>query len=471
MKKALRWILVIGLLGGVAAGIWWYLSRQQAEASEVDVIRTGETSRGTLEISVAASGSATLERRVDLTFERPGTVREVGIEVGDRVDAGETLAKLDDDALVDAVRQAELDLDQAKLNLETALEPTDEDDIALAQLAIREASQAMKVAKLNEQYAMARAAVDQARAQELAKDAEQAYEDYIDILDDFGLPEAYAAPVTAYYLEAEGNLGITQLRSDYAIQQAQSQWQSAYQRYQQAERDLEQLKEGPDERQIERLSLQVDLAEIALAQAQADQDAIRLDAPFAGIVAAVNLQENTAAPTALPAVTLLDDAGTYVDLSIDEIDIGKIDPGQIVLLTFDAYPGVEVEGVVERIDTLADTTTGIVAYPVRVRVTDPKGARIREGMTVSAKVRIGEKEDVVLIPNWAIRTDQTTEAVFTYCYCIEDGEPKRVAIEIGDRNDNYTEVVSGIEPGTTIALVAESPDLLQFQGPPSQGFD
>lgn len=472
MKKAIRWFLVVGLLGAAAAGAWWFWRQQQAAASaDVEVLRTGETVRDTLEISVAASGAVALERRVDLSFQRPGTVRTVNVGVGDRVEAGEELARLDDDPLVDALQQAELDLAQAELNLAMTLEPADEDDITLANLAIREATQAMEVAKLSEQYAEVRAAVDQTRARELEADIRDAYETYLDILDDFGLPEAYAAPITARYMEAEGNVGITQLRSDYALQQAQSQWQSAYQRYQQAQRDLERLQEGPEQDQIRRLELQIELAEIALAQARADLNSVSLTAPFTGIVSAVNLQANTAAPVARPAVTLLDDTNTYVNLSIDEIDIGAIEADQAVSLSLDAYPDVDIAGVVDRIDPLPETSSGIIAYPVRVRIVEANGAQIREGMTASAQVRVGEKEDVILIPNWAIRTDQSTAEVFTYCYCVDEGTPRRVEIQTGLRNDTWTEVVSGLEAGVTIALVTEPQNLLQFRGPPSGGLD
>jgi RND family efflux transporter MFP subunit len=472
MKKAIRWLLAIGLLGAIGGGIWWFIQQRQANTTDdIEVLRTAEAIRDTLEITVATSGSVTLERRVNLNFDRPGTVRQVDVQVGDRVAVGQELAKLDDRGLQDAVRSAEFDLAQAKLNLDIALEPPDEDDIALAKLSISEAAQAMEVAKLSESYAEVRASVDQARARDIEADLKEAYEDYLDILDDFGLPPSYAAGITAQYMEAQGNVGITRLRSDYTRQQAESQWQSAYQRYQQGQQDLEALQEGADADTIRRLELQIDQTEIALEQARADLRSAELIAPIAGIVATVNLQADTATPTTRPAIVLLDDTNTYVNLSIDEIDIGAIEIGQAVSLDLDAYPGVDIVGRVEQIDPLPEITTGITAYPVRVRITDAQGAEIREGMTASARVIVGEKTDVVLVPNWAVRTDQTSAEVFTYCYCIEDGAPKRTPVEIGSRNETWTEVISGLEPGMTIALVTEGQNLLDFQGPPSRGLE
>ena len=255
------------------------------------------------------------------------------------------LASLDDEGLVDAVAQAELDLAQAELNLQQTTKPADEDDLAFAQRAIQEAVQAMRVAETSRELAEVRASIDQTRAAELEKDLREAYENYTEILEQYQQPQAYAAGITAAYMEAQGNVGITALRSETAIEQANSQWLAANQRYEKAKRDVARLEEGADGTQVRQLELQVERSEVSLAQARADLASAHLVAPFDGVASVVNLQEGLPAPgMALPAVTLLDDSALYVDLSIDEIDIGLIDVGQTVLLTLDAYPDVEIGG-------------------------------------------------------------------------------------------------------------------------------
>ena len=470
MRKAITWIIVVAVLAGVAGGgLWLWNRQQQASAQVVEVLRTGEVVQDDLEITVPSSGNVVVERRVDLAFETSGIVRTVNIEVGDRVRTGDLLSELDDDTLIDAVRQAELGLAQAQLNLQQAQEPADEADIHLAELAIREAVQAMEVADTSAALAQVRAAIDQTRAQEYEKDAREAYEKYTDILDDYGLPAAYAAGITAMYMEAEGNVGITQLRSEVAIQQAQSQWLSANQRYAKATRDLELLQQGADESQIESLELQVEQAELSLEQARADLASAQLVAPFDGIIAAVNLQPGSAPPSPgrmgeQPAVTLLDDATVYVDLTIDEIDIGVIFEGQSVKLTLDAYPDVTLSGVIERLSAFSKISGGVVAYTVRARLSETDGVAIRDGMTAGAVITTAVLENVVLIPNWAIRTDQTSDEIFTYCYCLDSGEPLRKPIELGARGETWTQVLSGIDPGSTVALVSESVNLFELRG-------
>jgi hypothetical protein len=73
------------------------------------------------------------------------------------------------------------------------------------------------------------------------------------------------------------------------------------------------------------------------------------------------------------------------------------------------------------------------------------------------------------VPNWAVRTDQASSETYTYCYCVEGSEITRKPVETGARNETYTQVVSGLEEGETIALVSEERDLFEFQGPPSTG--
>ncbi len=470
MKRAAIGIVLFALLGGVVVGLLRLRTDAVAGAvPEQDIIRTAQATRGSLEISVASSGNVAFNRTLDLSLNTAGTVQEVKIVVGERVRAGQVLLQLDNEALVDAIRQAELDLAQVELTLETLRAPTDEQRLAQARLTMQEAAQAMTVARASEALAEARAGLDQARAQRFADDAEQAYERYLDTLDSFGVPQAFAAGITATYMEAQGNVGITQLRSEYAIQQAQSQWSAAYQRYEQARNTLAALEEGAVADQIRSAELQRELAQLGLEQAQADLATAVLTAPLDGVVKAVNAQSGTAAPTGVPVVTLLDDSALYVDLAVDEIDIGGVQEGQSVRVVLDAYPGRTLRGRVDQVGLLPQSVGGVITYQVRVELTELAEADVREGMTATATITTGRLEDVILIPNWAVRTDQTTDQVFTYCYCLDNGDLEPITIEIGARSENWTEVRSGIDDGMVVALVAETRNLLELQGPPSRG--
>ncbi len=468
MKKVITWIILLAVIaGGVWGVLWWREQRAQSQSASGDVLRTGQVTRGELVLSVPASGNVAVNRKVNLSFKLPGNVTSVSVAVGDQVKAGQELARLDTANLERAVRQAEIALEQARLNLETLQKPAGEEDIRLAELSIQNAAQALEVARLSKEAAEAQASLSIRTAQDAADKMKDAYEGAVDRLDQMGLPLSYAAGVTAAYMEAEGNVGITQVKAEYQLQQIRSQWLSAYQSYRQAQQNLAKLQTGPDADRIRQAELQIEQAQLSLEQAKDNLANASLSAPFDGVVAAVNVQAGAAAPTGLPAVTLLDTAELYIEVNVDEIDIGKIAVGQAVSVTLDAHPQATLHGTVERIAATPTNVGGVIAYKLRVKLADTGGLLVLEGMTVSVLIQTGTISDVLLVPNWAVRTDQASSE--TYVYLMVDGVPVRTPITTGEHSDTHTVVTAGLTEGATVALVTETRNLLQMQGPPSTG--
>ena len=100
-------------------------------------------------------------------------------------------------------------------------------------------------------------------------------------------------------------------------------------------------------------------------------DEARLSAPFAGLIATVNVQEGVQAALGAAAFTLVDDSQFYVDVTVDEIDIGKIGLGQAANVTLDAYPNSVISGTVESIAPGALNVGGIISYRLRVKLSSP----------------------------------------------------------------------------------------------------
>lgn len=465
MKKTLTWIIILAVVAGAVFGFLRFRTmRMEAQNPAQEVIRTAQIGRGDLTINVPASGNIAANERTDLSFDIPGTIASIAVDVSDRVAAGQQLARLDTEDLERAVQQAQFALDQAAISLALLNETTGEEDIELADLAIQSASQSLEVARLSKNAAEVQGSQSIRMARDAADKTEEAYENYLDFLDKYGLPTAYAASINAAYMEAEGNAGITQVKAEYQIQQAQSQWMAAYQALQQAKLSRERLQDGPDDDQIRQVELQIEQARINLEQAQERLRDVTITAPFDGIVAAVHVQESQYATSGRTAITLVDDAAFFVDVTVDEIDIGKVAEGQDVQIAVDAYPDTALSGVVERIAAVPSNAGGIIAYAVRIQVVDTAGTDVRDGMTASVFIHTGTIGDVLLIPNWAIRTDQQTNE--TYVYRMHDDVPVRTVVTLGARSDTETVVTSGLEAGATVALVAEETNLFEFGGPP-----
>ena len=114
---------------------------------------------------------------------------------------------------------------------------------------------------------------------------------------------------------AEEQEYLAKINAELTIEQGKAQWLSAYSNYQQAVENLNKLQEEPDANQIRQAELQIEQAQLSLEQAQGNLADTVLEAPIAGLVVAVNIQEGgqapregTQTPGSLPAFTIVDDA-------------------------------------------------------------------------------------------------------------------------------------------------------------------
>ncbi|MBN2007469.1 MAG: HlyD family secretion protein [Anaerolineae bacterium] len=452
MKKILVWVLVLAVLaGGAYVGWRWWTQQAQPEAPEV--VRTGTVIRGALEITVSSSGNVAVGERRDLYFERTGMVSEVLVAENARVKQGQVLARLETTDLEHAVRNAELALEQARLSREMLSKPVEEADLELARLAVQSAAQALETARIGKITAKSDADAVRVQAQ---RARENRFKDY-----QLGDP-AKADKEYELYENAVEQERIAGINADLIVKQSEDQWQAAYYRYQQAKATLTRLEEGPDETQIRQAELRIEQAELALTQAQRNLDDAVLSAPFSGVIATVEAQAGILAPTGRPAFTLVDDAAFYVNTTVDEIDIGKVVLGQPVDVILDAYPDAALTGKVDRIAPAATNVAGVVSYVLRVQLDPTDAAKVRDGMTASITIRAARLENLLLVPNWAVRTDRADGS--TYGYRMVAGAPQRVTITTGRRNETYTEVLSGLEEGDDVALVAEARTLFEDVG-------
>jgi len=466
MKKVLTWIIILAVIGGGIAAYLWWRGEQAAAQQSSNILRTGQVTRGDLSITVVASGNVAVNNKLDLRFDSTGIVDHIYVQVNQRVRAGEAMAQLDTTDLERAAQQATIALEQATLNRSILTKPIAAEDVELARLNVQSAAQALEVARIGKQTAQVDANAMIVQAQ---RARENAYSEYSNQQNEDARLKFQNAEEQEYI--ARKNAVVTE-------EQAQAQWLAAYSRYQQAVESLRKLEEGPDEQQIHQAELQIEQAQLNLEQAQARLGEARLLAPFAGLIAAVNVQEGVAASPGVTAFTLVDDSQFYVDVTVDEIDIGKVNIGQTADVTLDAYPDSIIAGVVESIAPGAVNVGGIISYRLRVRLSptsvppdggDERGGMIRDGMTASIVIHTDLIEDVLLVPNWAIRSDQSTGETILYCYFLRaDGIPERRTITRGRYNETSTEILSGLQAGDTVALVTEERsllDLIPFGGP------
>jgi HlyD family secretion protein len=117
---------------------------------------------------------------------------------------------------------------------------------------------------------------------------------------------------------------------------------------------------------------------------------------------------------------------------------------------------------VQEIEMSASVSSGTVSYPVKVVLTD-KDAKVLPGMTVAVSIEVSRLEDVLLVPNRAVRSIDGTRIV----YVLKDGNLTQVDITLGSSNDTISEVAEGdLREGDLVVL---NPPSMLFTGAQSGG--
>ena len=157
--------------------------------------------------------------------------------------------------------------------------------------------------------------------------------------------------------------------------------------------------------------LEVSQAQIGQAQAALNQSAVDLNntvirSPVDGIVISRNVDVGQTVAASLSAPTLFSIANDLskmeVHTSVDEADVGNIRESQEVSFTVDAFPARRFRGKVFQVRNAPTTIQNVVTYDAVVRI-DNKELLLKPGMTANVQFLVSAKEDVLTLPNMALR--------------------------------------------------------------------
>jgi HlyD family secretion protein len=192
-------------------------------------------------------------------------------------------------------------------------------------------------------------------------------------------------------------------------------------------------------------------AEASLEYATTQTGYARIHAPIAGVVASVSTQEGetVAASFATPTfVTLLDLSRLEVWAYVDETDIGRVRTGQRVHFTVDTYGDHEFRGQVSAVYPQAQIRDNVVNYVTVVKFRPPSDRTLRPEMTAAVRIALETRRQVLTLPLRAVRREAGRAFVWQ-----PRGETfERRWIATGSRDDNYWEIVDGLEEGDEVTI-------------------
>lgn len=449
-----RWIwipiIAVVLLGG-------YFAIQQSTQSKREAIlenlQTVEVKRSSLTAIVGATGVVRADQYAVLSFKTSGIVDKVNAQTGDDVVKDEELASLLETSLPAQVILAQADLVAAQKAM---------DDLVNSQLMAAQAQQALAQARDVLDNAEYRWRVQQEgyRASEetiAAKEAnlvlaqnevDKAQHEYSKYSgrpeDDPSRAQARSNLADArkkrdsiqrslnWYRGSPTDIDQAILDADVAIAQA---------RLDDAESEYERWKDGPPADEIA-------AAQARITAAQANIELGRISVPFSGTITSAEIKPGDQASLGTVAFTLSDLSPLLVDVDVSEVDINRIELGQSVEMTFDAVLDRIYGGKVVEVGMEGKPMQGVVNYEITVEMIVPDKA-IKPGLTAAVNIIVNELEDVLLVPNRAVRLRDGVRVV----YVISAGIMEPVPVVLGASAETYSEVIDGeLKEGDQIVL-------------------
>lgn len=438
MSKKTIWTVAVVIVIAALGLLGYQQVAAKKEAAEVPTTETAVVQRGELSVTVEAAGSLIPPTETTLSFPVAGKLYEVSVIEGQTVKQGDLLARLEDNIQAEADFQA-LFTDAGVAKAELA--------VAYAQEAFDDALQDLKYRvgtvtyywegqlKQAEETLVALNADPKASAEQKAE-AQKA-------VDEARVKRDYFLEQNLDYLEDEDDWRPD--AGDIAV--ARSNLENARVALQDAQAALEIVKAGPSALQSPLTALGSEMAR--LDRARLNVENTRLLAQTDGVVTSLYYQVGEFANPGAPVNAMTDVSILEAEVNLDETDVVKIALGMQVVVTVDAFPGMEVSGEVTEIAPTAAIQSGVVLYPVTVRLNSTE-LPLRSGMTVTVTFPIEQRTDTLLVPFRAIET----EGGQAYVTRVTASGSERVAVMLGLITDTQIEILSGINEGDVVTVYA-----------------
>ncbi len=220
---------------------------------------------------------------------------------------------------------------------------------------------------------------------------------------------------------------------------------------------LAELEQGTDPLELAILQADVGAADAAVIAAQAALDGAVITAPFAGVIASLDVEAGDEIRGSDAVLEIVDPTVVAMDGHVDEIDVLFLQVGAGAVVTMDALGGLPVTGVVDEVgsrpasEQLGQGGSGLVTYPVRILLSLPEGQAVPEGLTAVASVVLSRDTDVLLVPLDAVYGSFEEPLVRVIN---DDGLVLERAVVLGNSDDFWVSVTSGLAEGERVVMEA-----------------
>ena len=211
---------------------------------------------------------------------------------------------------------------------------------------------------------------------------------------------------------------------------------------------------------LEDMAIALENAQLALQRSQDALENYTITAPISGTVIEKNVKagDNVNNIEAGALAVIYDLSYLKLEMNISELDLSKVAAGQPVDITADAIPGEVFEGRVDRVSINGTTTNGFTTYPATILLEDY--GELNPGMNVSADIVVEEMEHVLSVPAAAVQRGSTVLVPLEGCLSpdgttvLDPTKTEERTVTLGGGDGEYVEITSGLNEGDIVLVPA-----------------
>lgn len=413
MKR--RWLIIILALATIGVCGFLVLGRRNSAAQPQ--FQTAPLERGNLIATIGATGTVRAKQTATLIWQAAGSVDTVNVKVGDNIPADFVMAFLEKTSLPQSIILAEADLVSAQKTLDDLY--SSNTSLAQAAINIRDAQEVYDKAANWRKELNGKIHIKEIKYKKFGNRTIPFLKEY----------RGYASDEMKQ--EADEDLALAKAKLD------------------DAKREYDRLAGG-------------NLSEIRAAQARVDAaqatiNLARIISPFAATVTESHPLAGDQVAAGASAFRLDDLTSLFVDVDVSEVDINSVSVGQPATLSFDAILNKEYHGEVVEVAKAGNNVSGVVNFKVTIELTDAD-QDVKPGMTAAVNITVEEINDVLLIPNRAVRLVDSKRTV----YLLVNGAPEKREVRLGASSESMSVLTGGdVKLGDVVIL---NPPL-EFSGP------
>lgn len=466
----------------------------------------GVVEKGTIVSSISGTGQVSALNQIDLKPKNSGTITYVGVKPGDYVRKGRLLFSVDSTSAQKSVRDAEIGLKNSQISLEKLKIQNSNDNLNTSKekvydTAFNSSSSAfmdmpnilhnLDTILSQQNLSSSSARISGSTAVSYRENAESSiYKAKVDLDRSIILLSSINRNSTNSEIESLVSISATSAAlvsdavrntrtfvdyissdtgrySDFtANQNSLSGYSNTMETHisniRASSTDIKNNKDSyvSSDLDIQSAVLSLEQKKNALQDAKDNLADYNVYAPFDGTISSVSAKLGDSSSSSLGSIITNQKLAV---ISLNEVDVTKIKLGQKATLTFDALDeGVSIVGYVSEIDGAGIVSSGVVNYNIKISF-EEGSQNIKTGMSVSASIITGVANDVLLVPNGAVKTKNNNSYVEIFDVApvsVGDGlqgdpsdiPPKQINVVIGVSDDTNTEIKSGLKEGSQIVI-------------------